>query len=117
MSISLGFYIYLVRFCPSAFLNFVEQCENNVLETAYQKKIAHAELQGDHSDAKEITKKVYQALLLAKKRHALYSSRDQWSEDKLEKTLDDIYELCLKYQLLCDLGRGHTIESENIAGL
>ena len=48
------------------------------------------ELEGDN--AIEIIKKVYQALLLAKERLADvgYGSEDQWGEDKLKRTLDDI---------------------------
>ena len=48
------------------------------------------ELEGDN--AIEIIKKVYQALLLAKERLAdvVYGSEDQWGEDKLKRTLDDI---------------------------
>ena len=53
-------------------------------------------------DAIEIIKKVYQALLLAKERFAdvVYSREDQWGEDKLKRTLDDIVELCKKYPWL-----------------
>ena len=65
------------------------------------------ELEGDN--AKEIIKKVYQAFLLAKERLAdvVYTSEDQWGEDKLKRTLDDIDELCKKYPWLCELGRGY----------
>ena len=47
----------------------------------------------------EIIKKVHQALLLAKERlgDVVYDSEDQWDEDKLKRTLDDIDELCKKY--------------------
>ena len=43
----------------------------------------------------EIIKKVYQVLLLAEERLAdeVYGSEDDWGEDKLKKTLDDIDEL------------------------
>ena len=46
-------------------------------------------------DALEMVNRVYQALLLAKERHAdvVYSSDDQWGEDRLKRTLDDINEL------------------------
>lgn len=45
-------------------------------------------------NAIEIIKKVYQALLLAKKKLAdvVYGSKDQWGEGKLESTLGDINE-------------------------
>ena len=65
------------------------------------------ELEGDN--AIEIIKKVYQALLLAKEKLAdvVYASEDQWSEDKLKRTLNDIDKLCKKYPWLCELGRGY----------
>ena len=49
-----------------------------------------------------MVRKVYQALLLAKERLAnvVYGSEDQWGEDKLKRTLDDIDELCKKYAWL-----------------
>ena len=50
------------------------------------------ELEGDN--AIEIIKKVYQVLLLVKERLAdvFYGCQDQWGEDKLKRTLDDIDE-------------------------
>ena len=47
--------------------------------------------------------KVYQALSLAKEGLAdvVYGSEDQWGEDKLKRTLDDIDELCKKCLWLC----------------
>ena len=65
------------------------------------------ELEGDN--AIEIIKKVYQALLLAKEKLAdvFYVSDNQWGEDKLKRTLDDIVELCKKYPSLRELGRGY----------
>ena len=67
------------------------------------------ELEGDN--AIEIIKKVYQAVLLAKERLAdvVYDSEDQWGEDKLKRTLDDIDKLCKKYPWLRELGRGYMI--------
>ena len=58
-----------------------------------------------------IIKKVYQALLLAEERLAdvVYGSEDQWGEDKLKRTLDDIDELCKKHPWLRELGRGYMI--------
>ena len=46
----------------------------------------------------EIIKKAYQALLLIKENFAdvVYSSKDKWSENELEMTLDNIDELCEK---------------------
>ena len=54
-------------------------------------------LEGDN--VIEIIKKVYQTPLLAKERLAdvVCGSEDQWGEDKLKRTLDDIDELCKKY--------------------
>ena len=59
----------------------------------------------------EIIKKVYQALLLAKERLAdvVYGSEDQWGEDQLKWTLDDIDKLCKKYPWLLELGRVYMI--------
>ena len=67
------------------------------------------ELEGDN--AIEIIKKVYQAHLLAKERLAnvVYSSEDQWGEDKLKRMLDDIDELCKKYPWLPELGKRYMI--------
>ena len=50
-------------------------------------------------DAIEIIKKVCQVLLLTKEQLAnvVYGSEDQWDEDKLKRTCDDIDELCKKY--------------------
>ena len=64
-------------------------------------------LEGDNAIG--IIKKVYQALFLAKERIAdvVYGSEDQWGEDKLKRTLDDIDELRKKYPWLCELGRGY----------
>ena len=58
-----------------------------------------------------IIKKVYQALLLAEERLAdvVYGSEDQWGEDKLKRTLDDIDELCKKHPWLRELGREYMI--------
>ena len=67
------------------------------------------EIEGD--TVIQIIKKVYQTLLLAKERLAdvVYDSEDQWGEDKLKRTLDDIDELCKKYPWLHELGRGYMI--------
>ena len=53
-------------------------------------------------DVIDMVNQVYQALLLAKERLAdlLYSSEDQWGEDKLRRTLDGIDKLCKKYPWL-----------------
>ena len=70
------------------------------------------ELGGDN--AIEIIIKIYQAVLLAKERLAdvVYTSEDQWGEDKLNRTLDDIDELCKKkYPWLRELGRGYMTAS------
>ena len=61
----------------------------------------------------EIIKKVYQALLLADERLAdvVYVSEDQWGEDKLKRTRDDIDELCKKYPWPCELCRGYMVQA------
>ena len=60
-----------------------------------------------------IIKKVYQALLLAEERLAdvVYGSEDQWGEDKLKRTRDDIDKLCKKYPWLRELGRGFMVQA------
>ena len=64
---------------------------------------------GDNSI--EIIKKVYQVLLVAQERltNVVSSSEDQWGEDEIKRTLDDIDELCKKYPWLRELGRGYMI--------
>ena len=64
-------------------------------------------------DAIEIIEKVYETLLLAKERLAdvVCGSEDQWGEDKLKKTLDNIDELCKKYPWLPELGRGYMVQA------
>ena len=64
---------------------------------------------GDNSI--EITKKVYQVLLVAQERLAnvVSSNEDQWGEDEIKRTLDDIDEICKKYPWLRELGRGYMI--------
>ena len=64
---------------------------------------------GDNSI--EITKKVYQVLLVAQERLAnvVSSSEDQWGEDKIKRTLDDIDEIYKKYPWHRELGRGYMI--------
>ena len=61
----------------------------------------------------EIIKKVYQALLLAEERlvDVVYDTEDQWGEEKLKRTRDDIDELCKKYAWLCGLGRGYMVKA------
>ena len=41
----------------------------------------------------------------------VYGSEDQWGEDKLKKTRDDIDELCKKYPWLCELGGGYMVRA------
>ena len=64
-------------------------------------------------DAIEIIKKVYQALFLAEERlsEKVYDSEDQWDEDKLKRTHDDIDELCKKYPWLRELGKGYMVQA------
>ena len=61
----------------------------------------------------EIIKKVYQTLFFGTRRLAgvVYGSEDQWGEDKLKKTRDDIDELCKKYPWLCELGGGYMVRA------
>ena len=72
-------------------------------------KCVSKELEGNN--VIEIIKKVYQALLLAKKRLSavVCNSEDQRGEDKLKRTFDEIDELCKKHQWLGELGRGYVI--------
>ena len=62
-------------------------------------------------DAMVVIKKLYQRLLLAHERLAdvVYSSKDQYGEDKLERTGEDIEELCEHYPWLRELGRGYMV--------
>ena len=64
-------------------------------------------------DAIEIIEKVYQTLLLAEERLAdvVCGSEDQWGEDKLKRTLDNIDEYCKKYPWLPELGRGNMVQA------
>ena len=41
----------------------------------------------------------------------VYCSEDQWGEDELKRTLDDIDELYKKYLWLRELGRGYMIQN------
>ena len=61
----------------------------------------------------EIMKKVYQVLLLAEERlsDVVYGSEDQWHEDKLKRTRDDIDKLCKKHPWLPELGRGYMVQA------
>ena len=61
-------------------------------------------------DAIEINKKT---LLLAQERltDVVYGSEDQWGEDKLKRTRDDIDKLCKKYPWLRELGRGFMVQA------
>ena len=56
-------------------------------------------------DAMEMVSKVYQTLLIAKERLAdeVYGSEDQWGENKLKSTCDDINELFKKYPWFCEV--------------
>ena len=50
-------------------------------------------------DAIQITKKVHQARLLVEEglSDVVYGSEDQWAEEKLKRTRNDIDELCKKH--------------------
>lgn len=78
------------------------------------KKFAYAGQQYD--SVMEIIKEVYQALFLTKERldDVVYSTEDQWGEDKLERTLNDIDKLYEKSPWLCEPGKGHMIKISEI---
>ena len=59
----------------------------------------------------KVIKGVYKALLLAHERLAdvVYTSEDNYGEDKLERTREDIEELCDHYPWLRELGRGFMV--------
>ena len=59
-------------------------------------------------EAIKVIKKVYKALFLAHERFAdvVYASKDNYGEDKLEKTREDIKKLCDYYPWLRELGSG-----------
>ena len=59
----------------------------------------------------KVIKGVYKALLLAHERFAdvVYTSEDNYGEDKLERTREDIEELCDHYPWLRELGRGFMV--------
>ena len=110
MSKNRGFSIYLGSSYPHDFQDFVEKCKNK--GNCLSKELAQAELEGDNSVAIGIIKKVYQALLLVKERLAdvVYSGRDQWGEDRLERAIDDINKLYENYAWSRELSRGYMIE-------
>ena len=58
-----------------------------------------------HPEATKVIKRVYKALLLAHERLAdvVYASQDNYGEDKLERTREDIEELCDHYPWLREL--------------
>ena len=62
-------------------------------------------------EAIKVIKRVYKALLLAHKRltDAVYRSKDQYGEDKPERTREDIEQLCEHYLWLRELGRGYMV--------
>ena len=62
-------------------------------------------------EAIKVIKRVYKALLLAHKRLAdvVYTSEDNYGENKLERTREDIEELCEHYPWLRELGRGFMV--------
>ena len=78
------------------------------------KKCAYAGQQCD--SVIEIIKEAYQTLFLTKERlyDVVYSTEDQWGEDKLERTLNDIDKFYEKSPWLCELGKGHMIKISEI---
>ena len=62
-------------------------------------------------EAIKVIKTVYKALLLAHERLAdvVYASEDNYGEDKLERTREDIEKLCDHYPWLRELGRGFMV--------
>ena len=63
------------------------------------------------SEAIKVIKRVYKALLLAHERltDVVYASEDNYGEGKLERTREDIEELCDHYPWLRELGRGFMV--------
>ena len=41
----------------------------------------------------------------------VHGSEDQWGDDKLKRTRDDIDELCKKYPWFRELGRGYMVQA------
>ena len=64
-------------------------------------------------DAIQITKKVHQARLLVEEglSDVVYGSEDQWAEEKLKRTRNDIDELCKKHPWLSELARGYMLRA------
>ena len=62
-------------------------------------------------EAIKVIKRVYKALLLAHERLAdvVYVSADNYGEEKLERTREDIAKLCEHYPWLHELGRGFMV--------
>ena len=65
-------------------------------------------------DAIQIIKKVYQTRLLAEEglSDVVCGSEDQWAEENLKRTRDDIDELCKKDSWLSELGRGYMVQAQ-----
>ena len=62
-------------------------------------------------EAKKVIKGVYKALLLVHERLAdvFYALEDNYGEDKLERTKEDIEKLCEHYLWFRELGRGFMV--------
>ena len=62
-------------------------------------------------EAIKVIKRVYNALLLARERLAniVYASEDNYGEEKLERTREDIEKLCEHYPWLRELDRGFMV--------
>ena len=62
-------------------------------------------------EAIRVIKNLYKALLLAHERPAdvVYALEDNYGEDKLEGTREDIEQLCKRYPWLRELGRGFMV--------
>ena len=62
-------------------------------------------------EAIKVIKRVYKALLLTHERleDVVYASEDNYGENKLERTREDIEQLCEHYTWLCELGSGFMV--------
>ena len=62
-------------------------------------------------EAIKVIKNLWKTLLLTHERLAdvVYASEDNYGEDKLERTREDIEELCEHYPWFCELGRGFIV--------
>ena len=62
-------------------------------------------------EAIKVIKNLYKTLLLTHERlvDAVYTSKDNYGEDKLERIREDIEQLCERYPWLRELGKGFMV--------